>query len=385
MTSATKLGEYPKFGVTWFFRVTIDGGGARDLGRWSSCGGLGLTLDTEAVSETGVYDEPSYLPTEVRYNRITLERAMHRKSSQVVRDWVQDVVDKWVNGDGTPYAGSDVTITLFDNIDKPVMSWTLRNAIPVQWAGPQLNANGTSVAIEKLELVHQGFAPSPGSRRSTPPSTTANGSLAKASLSYQDEPKLTFRYNPTHLRISQQAAIEKLGDNVQMTPEELIKSQGVKTFEIGSVPFTGTGVEQVADRLLGWLEPMLTSTSGKGKNQQLVAEPKVLTFSMGTINLQVVLTKVDVDYTRFTPEGVPIRASVGISFKEPPKRLPPTNPSSGGPGGGLVHTVTEGDRLPGVAASAYGTPSAWREIAEANGIDDPLRVRPGALLYLPGT
>ena len=35
--------------------------------------------------------------------------------------------------------------------------------------------------------------------------------------------------------------------------------------------------------------------------------------------------------------------------------------------------------------AAYGNATAWRSIAEANGIDDPLRLRRGEVLTIPRT
>jgi nucleoid-associated protein YgaU len=81
---------------------------------------------------------------------------------------------------------------------------------------------------------------------------------------------------------------------------------------------------------------------------------------------------------------VPSRASISLKFEEAPKPLPGTNPTSGGPPGSTVHTITEGDSLARIAHDTYGSPGTWREIAERNGIDDPLRLRNGAALFLPG-
>lgn len=53
-----------------------------------------------------------------------------------------------------------------------------------------------------------------------------------------------------------------------------------------------------------------------------------------------------------------------------------------------MRTVGAGDRLPLIAAEVYGDPRLWRPIAEANGIDDPLRFPDpkkdiGRLLLIP--
>ena len=45
--------------------------------------------------------------------------------------------------------------------------------------------------------------------------------------------------------------------------------------------------------------------------------------------------------------------------------------------------VRRGDTLSGIAGQVYRDPSRWREIARANGIIDPKRIRPGDALRLP--
>ena len=48
-----------------------------------------------------------------------------------------------------------------------------------------------------------------------------------------------------------------------------------------------------------------------------------------------------------------------------------------------MHRVRDGDSLPSIAYDAYGDPTQWRTIAEANDIDDPLRLRRGSELSIP--
>lgn len=40
---------------------------------------------------------------------------------------------------------------------EPVLIWRLTNVLPVKFKGPDLNATASSVAIEELELVHEGL------------------------------------------------------------------------------------------------------------------------------------------------------------------------------------------------------------------------------------
>jgi nucleoid-associated protein YgaU len=108
-----------------------------------------------------------------------------------------------------------------------------------------------------------------------------------------------------------------------------------------------------------------------------------LTFKWGTLTYLVNLTTVNVTYERFTSAGTPIRASADLTFtttKSPPTS---TNPTSGGIPGRSSHTVVAGESLQHIATANYGRPGAWRALAAANGIEDPLAIQPGMIIYVP--
>lgn len=48
-------------------------------------------------------------------------------------------------------------ITLRDANLAEVASWELQNVLPNSWKAPAFDANGRNVALETLELVHEGF------------------------------------------------------------------------------------------------------------------------------------------------------------------------------------------------------------------------------------
>jgi phage tail-like protein len=50
-----------------------------------------------------------------------------------------------------------VTITLKDQADNIAWAWELKNAWPCRWTGPSLVANTSEVAIESLEICHEGI------------------------------------------------------------------------------------------------------------------------------------------------------------------------------------------------------------------------------------
>ena len=111
--------------------------------------------------------------------------------------------------------------------------------------------------------------------------------------------------------------------------------------------------------------------------------PHVL-FEWGkAIRFKGYVDSVAVKYTLFRGNGTPIRGTVTLAMKEFPESKPKQNPTSGSLPGHRTHRVVAGDTLASIAYTEYGDPTLWRHLAEANGIDDPLRVRDGAVIRVP--
>lgn len=89
-------------------------------------------------------------------------------------------------------------------------------------------------------------------------------------------------------------------------------------------------------------------------------------------------------FTLFSPDGVPLRATLTVTLREF-RRLDQqerqTNRHS--PDRTQAHVVQRADTLSAIAARAYGRPDEWRAIAIANGIEDPRRLSPGQTLAVP--
>lgn len=100
-------------------------------------------------------------------------------------------------------------------------------------------------------------------------------------------------------------------------------------------------------------------------------------------NFKARLKSASVKYTLFRPDGKPIRAICTVSLEETPESAEKQNPTSGGVGTHRSRTVVAGDTLQSIAYGEYRNPHRWRVIAEANGIDDPMRLPIGARLLIP--
>jgi phage tail-like protein len=53
----------------------------------------------------------------------------------------------------------DVSVLLLDEREQVVWRWTFGRAFPVRWQGPLLVAGESAVAVESLQLAHEGIQP----------------------------------------------------------------------------------------------------------------------------------------------------------------------------------------------------------------------------------
>jgi hypothetical protein len=115
--------------------------------------------------------------------------------------------------------------------------------------------------------------------------------------------------------------------------------------------------------------------------------PKFITFTWGSVKLpKAAPISISIQYALFHPNGEPIRAFVDLELAQAEELTPKgkaQNPTTRGVAGVTSHTVRDGDTLASIAYGAYGDPTRWRPIAEANGIDDPLRLQRGRALTIP--
>jgi len=105
--------------------------------------------------------------------------------------------------------------------------------------------------------------------------------------------------------------------------------------------------------------------------------------AFSTARFTAYVSAVEASYTQFATTGTPTRATCQVHLHEIPSTTAGQNPTSGALTTRRVHRVVAGDSLQFLAWREYGDATAWRTIAEANGIDDPAQLRPGTELMLP--
>lgn len=208
-----------------------------------------------------------------------------------------------------------------------------------------------------------------------------------------------FELNPDSITMSKEVNSHTHGKKKSGNWGTVMKRSEPTRINLGEITIRGLHTKALCDQLLNWMRPgggqlgqiaggMLATQLGDKKGRFTNRLPTLL-FQWGPPDMGfscvVMLTSATIKYVRFNRDAIPIRAKVSLTLSEQPTLIGslPTNPTSGGLPGRTSHTVTEGDDLPSLARAGYGTPHAWREVAEANGIEDPLRIKPGQVIYLP--
>lgn len=118
------------------------------VGGFSDVSGLQSEVKYEEYREGGVNGFVRKLPKYVDHSNIILKRGI--TDSDELWKWYQDVI----YGDFKRKLGS---IILIDRNGNECKRWNFFRAYPIRWIGPELKADSNSVAIESVELVHEGI------------------------------------------------------------------------------------------------------------------------------------------------------------------------------------------------------------------------------------
>ncbi len=213
---------------------------------------------------------------------------------------------------------------------------------------------------------------------------------ARAFLSEKRNPlnRVDFHFNPTTISFGKTARYGR-SPNQGGSSDPPVQYQGTEATSLKLQILLDAMEKQPAGSVLPEVEKLLAWTSlsdgvtGKG------ASPPELQFTWGALTINRAntfvghLEQVQVTYELFAKDGRPLRAHVDLTLKSAAQEQTGTNPTSGAERSRRSHVLRLGDSLQSVAYAVYGEAAAWRSIASANNIDDPLRLPPGRELLLP--
>jgi phage tail-like protein len=125
----------------------------QSAGGFSECSGLDLTMQPEEYKEGGNNGGVLKFPSRATWANVTLKRGITDNTE--LWDWHFSFVE----GRGKRRDG---VIVLLDSARQAIQVWYFRRGLPVKYTGPALNGAQNNVAIEAIEIAHEGIHQVPG-------------------------------------------------------------------------------------------------------------------------------------------------------------------------------------------------------------------------------
>jgi Contractile injection system tube protein/LysM domain len=191
------------------------------------------------------------------------------------------------------------------------------------------------------------------------------------------DPVIPLRFNPTEYQLQKSNTFAEIGiPGLESPPIQFVRGAAEK-LSLELLADTSDTLEDVREKYVNKLRDLMRL------NAELHAPP-IVAFSWDTQVFKGVLESLNIAYVLFSPDGVPLRAKLSVTLKEyRPAAVQFRESPTLSPDFDKSFVVRRGDTLSGIAAQVYRDPARWREIARANGIVDPARIRPGDTLRLP--
>ena len=136
------------------YSFEVEAGGAL-LGAFRECAGIGS--ETSVIEYAYVKGKQTWIhkePGTHKYTNITLKRGVTKDMD--LWDWRGKVLDGKMKD-----ARRSCTVTVYDTEHNPMAEWVLNDAWPSKLSGPTFNAQNNEIAIEELEIVHEGIKRNP--------------------------------------------------------------------------------------------------------------------------------------------------------------------------------------------------------------------------------
>lgn len=89
------------------------------------------------------------MPGLQKFGNITLKKGMFTKDSALYTLFMTTKMNT--------IKRASVVISLLDESNAPVMTWTLNNAFPCKITGTDMKSDSNEVAVESMELAHEGL------------------------------------------------------------------------------------------------------------------------------------------------------------------------------------------------------------------------------------
>jgi len=112
----------------------------------------GLEMETQFI-EYRPGDDPTYITQKIpglkKHGNITFKKGVFQGDSFL---W-----ELFLDVQANPERRTDINISLLDEEGSPVISWTILRTFPVKFTAADMKSDANEVAIESIEVAHEGF------------------------------------------------------------------------------------------------------------------------------------------------------------------------------------------------------------------------------------
>jgi phage tail-like protein len=127
------------------FQVEISG---ITVAQFREVGGLLSSIDVIEYRDGSEPNVTHKIPGRIRYENVTLKRGL--TADMELYNWHLKILNGEIDR-------RSFSVILLDAAGNEVARWNFINAWPCKYSGPLLNAQSSEIAIETLEIAHEGM------------------------------------------------------------------------------------------------------------------------------------------------------------------------------------------------------------------------------------
>lgn len=132
----------------YYFALEING---TEVAHFMECSGLKTTAEVFEIEEGGLNGRSHKRPGRSKWDNIVLRYAS--STSTFLLEWR----DRYLQDKFAERKSTTGVIKLMNNAGEVLRRYEFVNAWPVSWEGPSLSSGSSELAVESLEIAHEGL------------------------------------------------------------------------------------------------------------------------------------------------------------------------------------------------------------------------------------
>jgi phage tail-like protein len=138
-------------GLATFALSTV---GVTTTAGFSEISGLEMTMEVEEYPAGGQNGAVLKFPGRLKWSNLVMKRGVIARRDYSDRSDLWSWIQTFIDGNGVRRDG---VITLLDEAQNPQLVWGWRRGLPMKWTGATMNAAQSQVAIEQIDIAHEGL------------------------------------------------------------------------------------------------------------------------------------------------------------------------------------------------------------------------------------